>query len=482
MKWDWTIEQSSNIHQGIQKLSCVKPFNDIVVFSFDLTKDNIEKEIKKLTEKFSFGVYFLINTMKKPKPWIYIGQTEDDIKTRYKYHLKNKPEVEKCNILIGVYFLFEKYWTKTAVENLETIYIKKFKKLGFWEVDNIINGKLKPSYPNQEENIEFINTAFSYFQIISLFQDKEKAQTSVFPDFKPNLQFEDSLQTSTVKQQSKKTKTKPSEIQKQTMPSEEQEVFIRTRDNKLISGILINHNPKNIITIPAGTSYKTKVTILKSSDREEILNIFRNLFKVGFITSPTLNESSPDELFSDYFEVTFQKDWKEQSVSRAAKAIKANMCSGNACWYTKENKFLNGKILSNKIIELIPIHLPRMKYEQNNKANVKVFFQEHTQKCLIKKGTFFWTKVYKWETSYKDYIIKLWKKLVERGYIKNDFSEIGLKDDICYQDIFKITFLNNYEAKPSTCAEIILGKTSNGWNEWKDKNDNSIQKYRINKK
>lgn len=339
MKYDWIIEQSFNIHKGIQKLSCLKPLNDIVVFSFNLTKDNIKNTIKKYTGEFSSGVYFLINTIKKPKPWIYIGETDNDVKGRYNDHLKKKPEAKECNILIGVYFKTENYWTKTAVHNLEKTYINKFKELGFWKVDNIQNGSLKPSYPNQEEHIEFINTAFSYFQIVSLFQNKEKAQTSVFPDFQPTFQFEESLQNSTLKQQSKKTKTKSSEIQEQTMTSKEQEVFIRTRDNKLIRGILINRDPKNLITIPAGTSYKTKATLKKESDREQILNMFYDLFKDGFITSPNLNESSANELFSDCFEVTFQKDWKDKSVSITAKAIRSGIVSGYDYWYTKDNKY-----------------------------------------------------------------------------------------------------------------------------------------------
>lgn len=57
-----------------------------------------------------------------------------------------------------------------------------------------------------------------------------------------------------------------------------------------------------------------------------------------------------------------------------------------------------------------------------------------------------------------------------KGYIPSIRRNAKIKNNILQEDVVCIN--------PSSAGWIVIGKSNNGWVEWKDINGNSIEKYR----
>lgn len=629
---------------GTQTLECEWPLTDICVFSIDLKKENWETKYDELVNQdHKFGIYFLIKNNTPAKSLIYIGQTRNGIKTRYKQHLQTKDEVKDCNILLGVYSKLDD-WGLDGIAYFEKAYILKFRQLSSWEVLNRTKGDVN-RYDNQRTKLTrylpFIDAAFSYFQIMTIF-DEQKSQHFAFEDFKPQIKKqimkkEENIITSFQKQnitsypqqvfikqtdcqqqriygslfnrritifkntyywtkllnlkihnlnyvlniwrdlmtkQIIRIKTKTGlflnansdaslflecfgieflqdwegsfsatasvvigkncngksfwftadnknllflnlsknssetmiernsfkkedyDFSHQTNVSSEQTVFIQTIDNNKVNAILTINDQKQRITIPAGTSYKTRLYNLGMHNKLAVLKKWQNLLQQNIISSNTLNEYSNEEIFLNDFDVKFLQDW-EGSISGTAAVIIGQSCNGKNYWLTANNRSLLDLDLSKNnftaetnliktntakqsndfiITDGIPLYLPRKKNNPTFQDSIKAFLQNN--KCLLVKGTSFWTKVPNASQTYAQGIIKLWEKLERRKIIQIIFNDDWRQGYLRYTVFFQITFLENYIASVSTCANIILGNTNNGWETWKDEFGDFIQKYR----
>ena len=58
-----------------------------------------------------------------------------------------------------------------------------------------------------------------------------------------------------------------------------------------------------------------------------------------------------------------------------------------------------------------------------------------------------------------------------KGYIPYIRRNAKIKDNILQEDVICMN--------PSSAGWIVIGKSNNGWVEWKDLEGNSIEKYRI---
>ncbi len=425
-------------------------------------KDEIEKASNQLT-----GIYLLVNKENEnenEKNEIYIGES-DNVATRVLNHISNNKK--NFNRIIMIYSDSNSYkLNKDQIRYLEKELISHFKSF-------------PTKWKNQENKEEGKNINIPFFEKEEL-NNHFKFIMYGFKLFDYDISHsyeEDNIDTSIIKD----------EIENKEVG--EIDVWVKTSINKqTINAKYIPKGDKGLILLKKGIKFQTK---LKNYKKGNVIGYIRALKKYkaegkidwdknldplkDIIFIEILNDSlfTPSgiaclilgRVFNGY---TYWKDKNGNYINKYRnydfKFIDYNSFDSH------EEENINTEIIENEKSNEINVSIKT--YVGNKKINAKYIPEGNKGNILLKKGIKFKTKLkIKKERNLTLFVKALNKYKKER---KIDWDETLNP----FEDIISITIINKSLFTPSGIASLILGITVNGYDFWKDKDGNDLNKYR----
>ena len=426
-------------------------------------KDEIQKASNQLT-----GIYLLVNKENEnEKNEIYIGES-DNVATRVLNHISN--DKKNFNRIIIIYSDSNSYkLNKDQIRYLEKKLINHFKSLPTkWiNKDNKESGKnIKLTFIDKKESNNYFKFILYGFKLFDY-------------DISYSYESDDTISTDITKD----------EIENKEV--NEIDVSIKTIINKkTIYGKYISKGNKGFIVLKKGIKFQTK---LKNNKERNLTSFIRALKKYK-------NEGTIDwDETLDPLKDTISIEIISKSLftpSGIASLILGSSINGYLFWKDKDgndiNKYrnydfkfidynssnsheednINTEIIKNENEKSNEINVSIKTYIGNKTIYAKYIPEGNKGNILLKKGIKFKTKLkIKKEKNLTLFVKALNKYKKER---KIDWDE-NLDP---FKDIIFVTIINKSLFAPSGIASLILGITVNGYDFWKDKDGNDLNKYR----